>query len=129
MSTATYAHIEHNEQGRPIVSGTGFEVRLIALDHVILGRDAEDIRRQHPELTLGQIHSALAYYFDHEAEMDLDLEERLRRVEELQETSSVGEPGRVDSGLALRRAVAIQRRLAGRIEGDSASLIREDRER
>jgi uncharacterized protein (DUF433 family) len=95
MSTVSYAHIEPDEQGRPIVSGTRFKVRLIALDHIALGRDAEEIQRQHPGLTLGQIHSALAYYFDHKEEMDRDLEERDRRVEELRAESALEEsPGR-----------------------------------
>lgn len=128
MSTVTYAHIERDEQGRPIVSGTQFEVRAIALNHVALGRDAEEIRLHHPELTLGQIHSALAYYYDHKDEMDRDLEERLRRVERLR-ASSLEEARRVDAGTAIRQAAEIRRRLEGRIEGESVSLIREDRER
>ncbi|QDV38378.1 DUF433 domain-containing protein [Tautonia plasticadhaerens] len=95
MSAVTYAHIEPDEQGRPIVSGTRFKVRLIAQDHVAHGRDAEEIRRHHPGLTLGQIHSALAYYYDHKDEMDRDLEERHRRVDRLRaESASEESPGR-----------------------------------
>jgi uncharacterized protein (DUF433 family) len=128
MPTATYAHIEHDEQGRAIVSGTRFKVRLIALDHVANGRDAEEIQRHHPGLTLGQIHSALAYYYDHKEEMDRDLEERRRRVEELR-ASSEREARQVDAGTARRRASEIRRSLEGRIGGESAEMIRADRER
>ena len=34
---------------------------------------------QHPYLTLGQIYSALAYYADHQAELEKDIEARLQR--------------------------------------------------
>jgi len=36
-------------------------------------------------LTLGQIYSALAYYWDHQKELDLDIEKRLANVEQTRE--------------------------------------------
>ena len=53
------------------------------LDHLAHGSDAREIQRQHPYLSLGQIHGALAYYYDHQAEIDGDIADRLRRVEGL----------------------------------------------
>jgi hypothetical protein len=41
------------------------------------------MRRQHPSLTLGQIHSALAYYFDHEEEMNRAIADEERYVEDM----------------------------------------------
>ena len=41
--------------------------------------DADEIQRQHPHLTLGQIHSCLAYYYDHQ-EIDSIIEEQLRSM-------------------------------------------------
>ena len=32
---------------------------------------------------MGQIHSALAYYWDHKEELDLDIERRLELVEQI----------------------------------------------
>jgi len=43
-----------------------------------------------PHLSLGQIHSALAYYWDHKEEIDRDLERRAQRAEELQR--ELGQP-------------------------------------
>jgi len=83
MATVSYAHIEHDPDGQPIISGTRFKVRMIALDHIAHGRDAEEIQRHHPELTLGQVHSALAYYYDHKDAMDRDIREGHRRAQEL----------------------------------------------
>ena len=77
MATISYAHIEHDADGRPVISGTQIKVRMIALDHVAHGRDAEEIQRHHPGLTLGQVHSALAYYHDHKDAIDRDLRERM----------------------------------------------------
>jgi hypothetical protein len=42
---------------------------------------------QHPYLTMGQIHSVLAYYWDHKAELDQDIERRLQLVDQLQQTT------------------------------------------
>ena len=60
-------------------------------EHIVLNEDhvssiASTIMKvvvQHPCLTLGQIHSALAYYWDHREELDRDMQRRLKRVEEL----------------------------------------------
>ena len=41
------------------------------------------LQEQYPFLTLGQIHSALAYYWAHQAALDEDMERRRQRVEEL----------------------------------------------
>jgi hypothetical protein len=40
------------------------------------GWSAEELHFQHPYLSLGQIHSALAYYWDHKSELDAEIERR-----------------------------------------------------
>ena len=42
-------------------------------------------------LTLGQIHSALAYYWDHQKELDADIEKRLAAVEKTQQKTKPSE--------------------------------------
>jgi hypothetical protein len=37
----------------------------------------------HPHLSLAQIHAALAYYFDHQAEFDSEIESGLHQAEKL----------------------------------------------
>ena len=49
-----------------------------------VGWSPEELAFQHPYLTLGQIHSALAYYWDHQEELDHDIERRLRFVDQVQ---------------------------------------------
>jgi uncharacterized protein (DUF433 family) len=93
MATVTYAHIEHNAHGEPIIAATRIKVRMIALDRIVPGWDADEIQRHHPDLTLGQVHSALAYYFDHREEMDRDIADRHGRIADLR--AAQGEsPGR-----------------------------------
>ena len=78
-----YAHIAYNQHGVPYVAGTRTKVKQVVLDHIAYRWSAEDIHRNHPSLTLSQIHSALAYYYDHQQEIDESIEEGLRTVEEI----------------------------------------------
>src|SRR5262245_48094350 len=83
MATVAYAHIELSPDNVPMVAGTKTKVVEIVLDRLAYHWDADEIHRQHPHLSLGQIHSALAYYYDHQEEMDRDIAERLRQVQEI----------------------------------------------
>ena len=83
MSTVSYPHIEQRQNGKLYIAGTPFKVRQITLDHIVYGWDAAEIQREHPQLTLGLIHAALAYYYDHKEELDREIEEGLALAEEL----------------------------------------------
>jgi uncharacterized protein (DUF433 family) len=61
MSTVSYPHIEQRQNGKLYIAGTPFKVRQIALDHVSYGWGPSEIQREHPQLTLGQIHAPLGY--------------------------------------------------------------------
>jgi uncharacterized protein (DUF433 family) len=74
MATVDYAHISFDSENVPFIAGTRTKVRVIVMDHLGQDWDTKEIQRQHPYLTLGQIHSALAYYYDHRAEMDAEIE-------------------------------------------------------
>jgi uncharacterized protein (DUF433 family) len=84
MSTPTnYPHIEKRADGKVWLIGTQTKVLEVALDRLAHHWDADEIQRQHPHLTLGQLHSCLAYYHDHQEEMDRAIEEQLRAVAHL----------------------------------------------
>ena len=59
----------------------------LVLGKMAYGWSPEELHFQHPYLTLGQIHSALAYYWDHREELDRDIEERLQHVKEAQQVT------------------------------------------
>jgi uncharacterized protein (DUF433 family) len=98
-----YAHIAFTEDGVPVVDGTATKVIEIALDQIAYGWDVEAIQRQHPGLTLGQVHGALAYFYDHQAELEQDIARRLAKVDSL-----AGQVGRssLRARLLARRATA-----------------------
>ena len=80
MLAIAYLHIDMTGGGVPYLTGTRTKVVEVVLDHLAYHWDAEEIQRQHPYLSLGQIHSALAYYYDHQEEMDRAIEEQLQQV-------------------------------------------------
>ena len=83
-----YKHIILDKDNIPVVAGTTMKVVELILDSIAYGWSPEELRFQHPYLTMGQIYSALAYYWDHQAELDSDIERRLQRVDRLQQRFS-----------------------------------------
>jgi uncharacterized protein (DUF433 family) len=81
VATAIGTHIEADSRGVPYLAGTQTKVVEIVLDRLAHHWDADEIQRQHPHLSLAQIYSALAYYYDHQAEIDREIENQLLRVD------------------------------------------------
>jgi uncharacterized protein (DUF433 family) len=73
----SYEHIVLNEKGTPIIAGTTMKVVELVVEKLAYGWSAEELYFQHPYLTLGQIYSALAYYADHKAELEKEIENRI----------------------------------------------------
>jgi len=86
LSETRYEHIILNDAQVPLIAGTTMKVIELVLDHLAYGWSSEELHFQHPHLTMGQIHSALAYYWDHKAELDQDIARRLQVVDQLQQT-------------------------------------------
>ena len=60
--------------GKPRVAGHRITVQDIAIWHERLGRSPDEIAAEY-DLTLAAVYAALAYYFDHRAEIDRAIEE------------------------------------------------------
>lgn len=58
--------------GKPRVISHRITVQDIAVWHERLGKSADDICTEH-DLSLADVYAALAYYFDHRAEIDADI--------------------------------------------------------
>ncbi len=78
-----YEHIVVDEKGNPIISGSNMKVIELVLEKLAYGWSPEELYFQHPHLTLGQIYSALAYYWDHQEEIDEDIARRQELVDQL----------------------------------------------
>ncbi|HVR29318.1 MAG TPA: DUF433 domain-containing protein [Thermoanaerobaculia bacterium] len=85
MTTATpttYEHIVLDEHGVPWIEDANTKVVELVAAAKAHGWSAEELTYQHPHLTLGKVHSALAYYWDHRDTIDADLKRRSALVED-----------------------------------------------
>ena len=85
MIESRYEHIILTDDHVPMIAGTTMKVEELILDHIAYGWSPEELKFQHSYLTVGQIHSALAYYWDHKAEMDEDIERGLEAVDQIKQ--------------------------------------------
>jgi uncharacterized protein (DUF433 family) len=81
-----YEHIVLNDDNIPLIAGTTMKVVELVLDRIAYGWSPEELHYQHPYLTMGQIYSALAYYADHQEELDDDIQKRLELADQLRMT-------------------------------------------
>ena len=86
MTETDYKHIVLNDNNVAMIAGTHTKVIELVLDYQAYGWSPEELQFQHPNVTMGQIHSALAYYWDHQDELDADIERRWQEVKQLQQS-------------------------------------------
>lgn len=108
MSTVAHPHIEITSDGHARIRGTGFKVRMLAEEHLSTGADAMELHRGHPHLSLGQIYSALAYYYDNKNAFDQEIEQLREMAERMQREHGESVLMRV----AANRAVTHAQRVA-----------------
>jgi len=84
IAKTRYEHVVLDEKSVPIIAGTNMKVIELVLEKSAYGWSPEELHFQHPYLSLGQIYSALAYYWDHKEALDRDIEERLKLVNQIQ---------------------------------------------
>lgn len=99
-SVATVPHVHRDAQGRAWIDDTNVKVIEIALDHLAYGWNAETIQENHPHLTLAQVYAALAWYYDHQAAMDAEIEQQDERVRALR---AANPPSQLQRRLAALR--------------------------
>lgn len=75
--------IELDAEGIPWITGANTKVVEVVLDKMAHNSSPEEMHEQYPHLSLAQIHAALSYYYEHQAEVDADIERRNRYVEEM----------------------------------------------
>ncbi len=87
--------------GRPRIDGTGITVHDLAEDYNN-GWSVEDMVEQF-ELTPGQVHAALSYYFDHKDQIDRETRERRAQSDALLE--ELTRQGKAESLADFRRRI------------------------
>src|SRR5947199_5296572 len=83
MPAAVRTLVRIDDQGTAWIEGTTTRVIQVALDKLTQGWDADEIHAQHPYLSLAHIHAALSYYYDHQEELDAEIEHDYQGVEKL----------------------------------------------
>ncbi len=84
LAETRYEHVVLDELRVPIIFGTTMKVIELVLAPTAYGWSTEELHMQFPHLTLGQIYSALAYYWDHREELEGDIEKRMKKVNRIQ---------------------------------------------
>lgn len=77
--------------GRPCIAGTGLRVTDLVIAHLFHNRAPEELASDY-ELPMAHVHAALAYYYQHKAELDEDIRQQILRARNLKENMSSGQP-------------------------------------
>ena len=89
MNLTETRHVHHDDQGVAWIDETRVKVIEVVMDQMAHGWSPQEIHRQHPTLSLAQIHAALSYYYDHRDEIDAMIRARLTEVDDLVSKLSV----------------------------------------
>jgi hypothetical protein len=89
--TATrYEHIIIDAQDQTRIGNEhGFKLLSLIAEQQANNWNAHELLEQFPQLTMGQIHSALAYYWDHQVECDAELARLEHQADELRSSLPV----------------------------------------
>jgi uncharacterized protein (DUF433 family) len=94
MSPMLAGHVWIDERGVAWIDDTKIKVIEVAAEMRATGLSPEEMEFQHyGQLSLGQIHSALAYYYDHQEVLDAEIDSQRHEYEALRR-QSLDSPGR-----------------------------------
>jgi uncharacterized protein (DUF433 family) len=98
-----YKYIELDDNGIAIIADSTLKVSELINHHLAYGWSPEELHFQFPHISLSQIYSALAYYWDFKDTIDGEIQQRLERVKTLRQTAP---PSRIAQ--KLREAGALE---------------------
>jgi len=78
LTITEYKHISINEQNVPIIAGTSMKVVELITSVKAYQWTPEELHENYPHVSMSKIYAALSYYWDHQKEIDEDME----RIEE-----------------------------------------------
>jgi uncharacterized protein (DUF433 family) len=101
MATNITTQLEIDENGVAWIAGANTKVIEVVLDKLAYGWSPEEIHFQHSHLSLAQIHSALAYYYENREVLDAEIERERREAEQLK--NQVSNPALLQKLLRLKK--------------------------
>lgn len=78
----SYPYVEKID-GKPAHLQRWPRIRIaqLAMDYLAYGWSPDEMCRQHPFLSTAEVHAAMVYYYDHQAEIDGEIERELDQVD------------------------------------------------
>jgi uncharacterized protein (DUF433 family) len=101
MPMTVISHIEIDDHGVAWITGANTKVIEVVRDKLAHGWSPEEIYREHPHLSLAQIHSAFAYYYENKEKIDAEIDRREREAEEI--ARQAADPGLRDKLVDLKK--------------------------
>ena len=82
LTKTEYKYIELNEDNVPIIAGTTMKIVELVEAEIAYGWSPAELHLNHRYLTMSQILSALAYYWDRKQELDAEIKRREEYVKQ-----------------------------------------------
>ena len=81
MATVLNAHVEKTE-GQPAKLSRLPRIRVaqVVMDYLAHGWSPDEMCRHHPSLTRAEAHASMTYYYDHQAEIEGEIQTELAQV-------------------------------------------------
>ncbi len=92
--------------GKPHITGSRIRVMDIVLWQTKCGWSPDEIVSQFPQLTLADVHAALAYYWDHKEEIETDI----RAAEKIETKSRGKHPSILKKRAETKKSEVLSRR-------------------
>jgi len=104
MNTASREHIIIDKATKkPLIAGTGIRVWDVYVMHERQGKSPDEIVAAYPQISLADVHAALAYYWDYKDEIDQQMKDADEFVERLKANSGPGPLARKLADLGVGR--------------------------
>ena len=85
MTVSSIDYIDIDENGIARIVGKRVKVIQIVMDKNVNNWAPEEIHAQYPYLSLAEIHSAFAYYYDHQNALDDQIKQDLELADSLRD--------------------------------------------
>ncbi|MEM8721966.1 MAG: DUF433 domain-containing protein [Cyanobacteria bacterium P01_G01_bin.39] len=86
-TTTEYKYILLDDCQVPFIEGTSMKVVELITSVQAYGWSPEELHFQYSHLSMSQIYSALAYYWEHKVEIDADITRRFEYSEKLRQNA------------------------------------------
>jgi uncharacterized protein (DUF433 family) len=103
LTVEPITHIRRDERGVAWIDETNTKVIELVMDWMANASSPQELQRQHPHLSLAQIYSALAYYHDHQTDIDAQVARSLSFADQMR-AEAVNQPTRAELMARLSRS-------------------------